>query len=232
MDPEKKASRRVLPKKALIIGNLILASGAILSACGGDNGDNVVNPNPEPTIPPLSGKIVAPEVPLKPTVEIDTQSNKFNPIWSQDQLAMNQNELPVEKLIFTQHLTPPFYDGPEPLTFTRFREKQFSISSIEIIYADEFENFSNFYVYDGIFLIGAQTYNDQGLIAEARLEYFPEGEMLKPDEVILHEVHYDSSGNVIFTSKSEIDFITSLKIKELESEGQKDDEYYFLLPLQ
>lgn len=216
MTPEQSSkSRRV--SKITPLATAMLAAGAIFSACD-EKDKGKVSPQPKLT--------------SNPTIETIDQTKGVTYIWSQDQLATNQNDFPVEKLIFTQHQTPPYYDGPQPLTFARFREMQFSTSSIEIIYADEFENFTNFYVYEGIFLIGVQTYQNNAVVAEARLEYFPEDEMLRPEKVILGEVQYDSSGKISFTAKSEIDFITSLKVKELESEGQRKDEYYFLVPLQ
>ncbi len=63
------------------------------------------------------------------------------------------------------------------------------------------------------------------------MEYNPNCVILQPKEIILHEVQYDNSGNVIFTGKSEIDFITRMKVNELEANGQKQEEYYFILPL-
>ena len=232
MDKENP-TRKNLYRTAFVLGNLILASGTILAGCNGGNGGEVTIVS-EPTNTPRIGTAIQPESTSITTIELATKVKPTNFLWNQDQLVIYQNQFPVEELIVTQHQTPPFYEGSQPLTFSRFREMQLSsgISSIEIVYADEFENFINFYVYDGIFLIGAQTYKDDELVAEARLEYSPKGEMLQPDEVILYEVHYDSSGNVIFTGKSEVDFNTSLKVKELETEGQKQQEYYFLVPLQ
>ena len=217
MEKEKKSTRKKLPRTALVLGNLAIASSAILYGCSTEE-NTKQNNQPGPV--------------TSATAEINTPINNVY-FWRQDQLAVNKYNIksgPKQEIEYFQ--SPPFYEGQDTLKFVRYPLPSTGTSSVEIILADEFDGFTNFYVYDNIILIGVQTYDEEHLLAEAKLNYFPEDQAIKPDQIIMDEIHYDLSGNIIFTAKSEVNFSRGWKAKELVTTGDKVRDYYFLLPIQ
>ena len=217
MEKDKKPIRKNLPRAVLVLGNLALVSSSILSGCGNEGKGDLGN---------------QPETAISPTIERNTPIN-YVYFWRQDQLAVNDYNIksgPKQEIEYFQ--SPPFYDGIDTLRFNRYLLPSPGTSSVEIVLADQFDGFTNFYVYEDITLIGVQTYDEEDLLAEAKLHYFPEDQAIKPDQIIMDEIHYNSSGNIIFTAKSEVDFSRGWKAKELVTTGDKVRDYYFLLPIQ
>lgn len=217
MEEEKKFTRKNLPRTVLVLGNLALVSSSILSACGNEGNVDLGNQH---------------ETAISPTFERNTPINNVY-FWRQDQLAVNEYNIKSGPKQIIEYLQkPPFYEGADTLKFERYRLPSTGTSSIEIILADQFDGFTNFYVYENVILVGVQTYDEENLLAEAKLHYFPQNRAIKPDQIIMDEIHYDSSGNIIFTAKSEVDFNRGWKAEELVTTGNKVKEYYFLIPIQ
>ena len=216
MDKEK-FTRKNLPRVVLVLGNLALASSAILSGCGNEENADLGNQT---------------ETAISPTFEKNTPINNVY-FWRQDQLAVNEYNIksgPIQEVEYFQ--SPPFYEGQDTLKFDRHLLPSSGTSSVEIVLADEFDGFTNFYIYENIILVGIQTYDEEHLLAEAKLFYLPPNRAINPDQIIMDEIHYDSSGNITFTAKSEVNFNRGWKATELVTTGNKAKEYYFLLPIQ
>ena len=216
MDKEK-STRTNLPKAVLVLWNLALASSAILLGCGNEENADLGNQT---------------ETSISPTFERNTPIDNVY-FWRQDRLAVNEYNIKSGPKLTIEYLQkPPFYEGEDTLKFVRYPLPSTGTSSVEIVLADQFDGFTNFYVYEDIILVGIQTYDEETLLAEAKLHYFPQNQAINPDQIIMDEIHYDSSGNIIFTAKSEIDFNRGWKATELVTMGNKVKEYYFLLPIQ
>jgi hypothetical protein len=152
------------------------------------------------------------------------------PIWdlSDTELA----KLPEDTLVYNYTVEffqqPRYYTGSGHLTYTSVK-LDLGFGMMEEIMA-EFDGFTNLFVYDPAFtLAGAQTYDTDGnLIAEIRLTYFP-GEANRNPEG--KEYHYNRDGDVTFTCTSEFDFGIGEKLSEDDAQGEKETDYYFILPL-
>lgn len=169
-----------------------------------------------------------------PTLEIAPSGIKTS-IWKKTDLAISKyaESGKIREGLRTFNIKPPFYDGPEPLKISMKAFPSPGPYSVDTILTNEFDTFTNFFVYENLFTIrGAQTYDKNGnLLAESRLEY-PPPEIINTKEAhfYLHEVHYYKNGNVIFGAKSELDR-SGIKIREVTAEGKKEKEYYFFFPL-
>src|SRR3990167_9068476 len=217
MGKDRLIAGKNIPRVVLIVGNIAIASSAILSGC--KSGENPNQIDQQETITPA-------------TPERNTPINNVY-FWKQDQLAVNKyniNSGPKQEIEYFQ--SPPFYEGQDTLKFDRHLLPSSGTSSVEIVLADEFDGFTNFYVYENIILVGIQTYDEEHLLAEAKLFYLPPNRAINPDQIIMDEIHYDSSGNITFTAKSEVNFNRGWKATELVTTGNKAKEYYFLLPIQ
>lgn len=137
---------------------------------------------------------------------------------------------------------PPFYTGPMPLVYkvayapgdcvTEGNRAQRGIKPT-FYSLDFFRSFENHFIYDGVRLIGAQTYDrsERGnLLAEVvNINYFITGDNKQGVEI--EELHYEPDGKPVFKSKSQIDPSTGFKIGEKEIVGKKERDYYFIWPV-
>jgi hypothetical protein len=91
-----------------------------------------------------------------------------------------------------------------------------------------YEDFSTFFIYEGLFLKGAQTYNKEGLlVAEvSEIRYYVADGQTQGIEIT--ELHYGEDEELIFTCKSEIEFGT--KVSQSDEVGVKERDYYFTWP--
>lgn len=219
--PEKFISRRNL-LKWLTVGGIAVLVGP---AC------NDANSKPEGIVKATKlSPPVAPAVGREPEEVVKVAPH----IWEKTDLAITKyaGSEKVRDKVTIFNIKPPFYNGTEPL---RILMKTIStgISGIDMIVSNEFDNFVNLFVYENpVTIKGTQTYDKRGnLLAESSLEYPPAAVINTQDaHFYLHEVHYGKNGNIIFKARSELDKL-GMKIKEAETEGKKEKEYYFFFPL-
>jgi hypothetical protein len=136
----------------------------------------------------------------------------------------------------TLYLRPPFYEGPVPLEFESVKKPGIGgigmgLGSRTIIHA--FDEWTTIYEYaDPSFEVSgiatcAQTFSkSRKLLAEARFEEIVEGM-----GIIILEVHYNEDGSVRFWCKSQIEFGTDFKTREMDAYGTKREDYYFIWPV-
>ncbi len=130
----------------------------------------------------------------------------------------------------SMNINPKFYKGPGKLSYTS--NKLLLSTDIMPTFINEFSDFTVLYGYDdrtlmynGIATKAVVFDGSKQVIAEARLE---EGD---GRTLTLLEVHYDTSGNVIFWCHSTISTGLGDKIDEYDVNGVKAKEYFFLWPV-
>lgn len=131
----------------------------------------------------------------------------------------------------TLNLKPPFYDGSMPLVFVSAK-KAIGQSEMIIIFQD-FGKFKNTFTYNDVALKysgvadGARTTDPSGaLLADAKLV-----KLIKGEGIHIEERHYGPDGKVTFRCISLIHFRDGFKKEEMNVEGKKQKDYYFLWPV-
>lgn len=142
----------------------------------------------------------------------------------------------------TMSTKPPFYEGVMPLEFTaigkRTKENEDEKNNfLNVFFVHDFGDWSNHFIYQDVtsMFLGIPD----GIIATKGKRGYVVGEckiknrIIKDGEIVRLEVvenHFNMRGKVIFTSTSEFDLSTGFKIKEIETEGQKEGDYFPLWP--
>jgi len=250
-----RSPKKKLPKVAFGVGSAVMAAAAVFSACDCDKEEKGAGPVSFTPTTPLAGEQVktltptqTPEIIQTPEVKpqvsslpekvADAIQNKHH-IWEKEDLLFS--ETPRDQVItstFTFVKRPPFYKGSDQLQIKVYRTiPSISVEPSEIVesvvISDKPAEIANYYVYEHPYKVsGAQTYDKDGnLLAEAYLEYpSPEQRNTAEAKLYLYEIHYDKDGNIQFRAKSELDSV-GIKMKEIETEGEKEEEYYFAIPL-
>jgi hypothetical protein len=251
MSTERRPERKKLSQKRLWLGSAILAVAAVISACR-EKGEEAIPTTQPPIATPTAEQLETstsfqtPKVAETPETEFQISSlpekvadaiqNKHH-IWEKEDLLYSQipEEEGVAERTYTFQKKPPFYNGPEPLRIKTFQ----TIPSVpydqgviieSLVISDDPNKIANYYVYEHPFVVsGAQTYDKSGnLLAEAYIE--PGLRNTEGTQFYLYEVHYDKNGNIQFRAKSELNSV-GIKMKEIETEGKKENEYYFAIPL-
>lgn len=166
---------------------------------------------------------------------ISDELQQMWPIWKQGDLEINK--MPGSAAMYTNevYLKPKYYNGKMPLVYTSTKSvlgmtMGMGMSAPEIFYSYEFNDFSNYFIYENFFLLkGVVAINKSNtLVAEARIEWQkdPKSSFSRP---IMEEFHY-SKGMLVFHCKSEIDY-TGTKVSEYDQSGSKRRDYFFLLPI-
>jgi len=140
----------------------------------------------------------------------------------------------------TLQLKPPFYKGPMPLKYVSTSKNlgggmMSGLSSTILVHY--FDTWRNLFIYkdttsmvyglpDGAIAVDNE---DDYLLAECKvIKQLNKGQRLSGFELI--ENHYNSQGDAIFQSRFEVDFHKGFKVRELETRGKKEKEYFFLWP--
>jgi hypothetical protein len=132
----------------------------------------------------------------------------------------------------TLNMKPPFYEGSMPLVY--ISEKKAIGMSEMITVSRDYGDFKNNFSYNDAAMKysgiadGARTSDPAGrLLAEASLI-----KLIKGEGIQIEEKHYGSDGKVIFRCISLIEFgLMGFKKEEMEIEGKKQRDYYFLWPV-
>jgi hypothetical protein len=167
----------------------------------------------------------------KPSVSEELQ--QMWPIWKQDDLEINKSSGNAVQYTHELNLRPKYYNGKMPLVYNSKQPLSGMAMGMGggagIFYAHEFDDFSNYFVYDGILLKGIVTVDkSKTMAAEARFEWQTDSKsgFYRPK---MEEFHY-SGGKLIFHCKSEMDYDTGTKTSESEQSGSKHRDYFFILP--
>ncbi len=151
------------------------------------------------------------------------------PIWSNTDLELNKHEGMAIVYNHEFNVKLSFYNGSMPLKFsgTETPGRGYAYSSPRMM-KYEFEDFSNYFIYDGLTLTGVVAVDkSNSLAAEAKIIYFiDEGRQ----GIKMEEFHYDSKGKLIFNCKSLIDPSMGFKKSEAEKIGRKQRDYFFIMP--
>lgn len=156
------------------------------------------------------------------------------PIWSSSEVEAAKIEegepISLHEVEWDSETKPPFYTGRMPLKYkVGYHSWGFPVIRLMKPLFYDFGSFTNWFIYQGITVIGAQTRDRNGtLLAESKLCYFPT-EQVKP-RIEAEEIHYNAEEKPIFYCVSEIDAATGEKTKEKEMKGKKVNEYYFVWP--
>ncbi|MGB2843028.1 MAG: hypothetical protein WBC40_11250 [Halobacteriota archaeon] len=157
------------------------------------------------------------------------------PNWSEEDLEAYKilTENPDEHLRTierTQIIELPFYDGPLPMVSKMVVKPMYA--GMSLIITQDFEGFTNYFVYNNVTLKisgtaeGAVTIDDANqVIAEARFLRYIKGKGI----VEIEEFHYGPDGELIFKCKSQISF-AGVKVNQTEDIGKKERDYYFFYP--
>jgi len=155
------------------------------------------------------------------------------PIWNYKDLEINQQGggAAVE---YTHeiNLKPEFYRGRIPVKFKAqypITGMMGGIGGMKTCLAHKFSDFSNYFVYDAVWLKGAVSVdNSNSMVAEAKFNYVErEGQMMG---LQMEEFHYDD-GLLVFHCISEVDSSTGFKTKETNKSGRKQRDYFFIAPV-
>lgn len=162
--------------------------------------------------------------------EVSEELQQMWPIWKSDDLEINKRSGNVLQYKHELNLRPKYYKGKMPLVYTSKKPLSgMGMGGLDILYAHEFGDFSNYFIYDGILLKGIVTVDkSKTMVAEARLEWQKDVKtgFYRPK---MEEFHY-SGGKLVFHCKSEIDYDFGAKISESEQSGSKRRDYFFILP--
>lgn len=146
--------------------------------------------------------------------------------WSKDELAITHLSGKVSTYTMTIDKSPPYYEGPIPFQYKgNYLLKNlpgYSTPEIEVPpISYEFTEYIVYFVQNetGTRVIGAQVYNlSNNLLAEAK----------EISDNKIKEVHYNTSGEVVFQCVSIIEH--GSKNSETNTAGNKNLEYFFLWP--
>ena len=124
-----------------------------------------------------------------------------------------------------------FCVGSMPLIFTSAKK---AIGQSEmIIVSQDFVKFKNTFTYNDVALKysgvadGARTNDSSGvLLADAKLV-----KLIKGEGIQIEERHYGADGKVTFRCISLIQFWNGFKKEEMNAEGKKQTDFYFLWPV-
>ncbi len=159
------------------------------------------------------------------------------PLWAIEDLEYNKYQGPIATYDNDVNIKPPFYKGKIPLTY----KSTFAIgyggpmSGLGKTLVYQFNDFSEYFIYNGPLLIGAVAVNNEkSLVAEARID--PLGKN-KSDPTQLYnpmieaeEFHY-ANGRLVFHCRSEFEKgAMGFKAKEFEQSGRKQRDWFPILP--
>jgi len=145
------------------------------------------------------------------------------PIWKLTDLEINKYEGPALSYTTEFNIKPDFYRGSMPIKYD-FTQ---TLGGANHIINHKFKNFSNYFIYGGLNLIGAVSVNNNNkMVAEARITYYNDGVWLKPK---VEEFHY-ANGLLVYHCMSKVDINNGIKTEESECSGKKQNEYFFILP--
>jgi hypothetical protein len=156
------------------------------------------------------------------------------PVWTEDQLAVNNNATEIYTYNVDIPVKPPYYQGSLPLKYKGgyLPEGYFAAgTSFDFPLFFDFGNYKIYFVYTGTpSPVGAQVYDDNNhLLAEvskATIKVDQNNER----QIEIEEIHYGQDGNAIFMCKSTIQDHTGFKIGETDVVGKKTHEYFVIWP--
>jgi hypothetical protein len=153
------------------------------------------------------------------------------PLWKPEDLEVNKDKGPAAVYNVELNRKPEFYHGRMPLKYKSMQSMSGMAMGIDLstIFAFEFDDFSNFFIYDAMTLTGIVTIdNSNNMVAQARITYVPvQNDFAK---VVMEEFHY-SGGSVSYHCMSQVDIREGTKISESSKSGKKSREYFFILPI-
>jgi len=125
-----------------------------------------------------------------------------------------------------------FYKGPMPLKY----ETTMTVSGLgptnSKILVHKFENFSNYFIYDGFDLVGAVSVgNNNKMVAEAKIDTYntTDKKRVYNPNFKAEEFHY-SGGLLVFHCTSQFEKGLGMKKEESDCSGKKQRDYFFVLP--
>lgn len=137
----------------------------------------------------------------------------------------------------TQLKKPPFYNGSMPLKFESYVMNMgggmTGLDTIKLCY--DFGGWRNVFIYENeISLIqslpeGAVAFDNKTgrILAECKVMKLLDSDgQLSGFEIL--ETHYNKDGKAIYSGTFEASFPEGYKVKELQSQGKKEKEYFFL----
>jgi hypothetical protein len=156
------------------------------------------------------------------------------PFWTSNDLEINK--ISYEKYFVYDEETnqkPPFYKDSMPLKysvgFPPGGLPGYSYGSEKPLFY-EFDDFTVYFIYEGAIVIGAQAYDEKKqLLAEVTNIYFYAREDMKQG-IDIEELHYDTTGKLIYKCRSVIDPFEKYKTEEKEQIGKKTRDYFFIWP--
>ena len=156
------------------------------------------------------------------------------PLWHHTDLELNKYKGAALVYNHTLNMEPKYYDGSMPLEYkgTETPGRGYTYGS-SIMLRHTFNDFSNFFIYNQTrILTGVVAVNNlNSLVAEARLNYFVDtSQGFNQQGVEIEEFHYGRDGKLIFNCKSIIDPNDGTKQSERDIIGNKERDYFFLLP--
>ena len=168
----------------------------------------------------------------KDKIEISEELQYMWPIWKMYNLEINKRPGNAAQYSHELNLRPKYYKGKMPLVYISkqpLSSMTMGMSGSEILYSQEFGDFSNYFIYDSMLLKGIVSVDKSNImVAEARLEWQTDSKsgFYRPK---MEEFHY-SGGKLVFHCNSEIDYDSGTKISESKVSGTKRMDYFFILP--
>lgn len=163
--------------------------------------------------------------------DVPDELQQMWPIWKPEDLEINKRSGNAVQYTHELNLRPQYYKGKMPLVYTSkqpFTGMGMGMGGPDLFYAHEFEDFTDFFVYDGILLTGIVAVDKSDkMVAEARLKWQTDAKsgFHRPR---MEEFHY-SGGLLVFHCESEIDYDTGTKTSESGESGSKRRDYFFIL---
>lgn len=155
--------------------------------------------------------------------KITDQDNVF--FWNSNDWKINKLSGDMQTYLYknTLYQRPPFYTGAMPLEYGSAYEPSTRFGSPPPLYY-KFDSFLNLFVHNGNEVVGAQTLDgNRNIAAEGKVINLIDGQELE-----IEEIHY-SGAKPIFKCHSFIDSAGN-KIRESETIGKKEKDYYFIWP--
>ena len=149
-------------------------------------------------------------------------------------------DIKVTQNVSVMQQRPPYYEGPEPLSFTTaeiqstrrdlYGRQDISVRDpIKVVH--QFDSHQNLFIYNEAGVLAcviALAISSKDIIAEGKLEY---GLAKGLQVIVLREVHRPLANRSAFYSESVIDPVTGFKVAENSQMGTKHSDYFFLLPI-
>ncbi len=163
---------------------------------------------------------------------ISEELQQMWPIWKPEDLEVNKPSGNAVEYKHELNLRPKYYKGKMPLVYTSARPlsgMMMGMGGPDIIHVHTFDDFSNYFIYDAMFLKGIVAVDkSKTMVAEARLEWQtdPSSGLYRPT---MEEFHY-SGGMLVFHCRSKIDYDSGTKTSEFDQSGSKREDYFFILP--